>query len=130
MNANARTKITTRELGDEQRATELMNTNNQVRTNNEGKKRKRIGKPKTATNNAQRERECKKRKGKKSKKLEQPERGSDRTKQKPGSCISPGHHQDIMRAGVSERRRAQYVHPSGALRHVLGPRELRYMSTT
>ena len=92
VNANARTKITTRESGDEQRATELMNTDNQVRTNNEGKKRKGIGKPKTATNNAPRERECKKRKGKKSKKLEQPERGSDRTKQKPGSCISPGHN--------------------------------------
>ena len=43
-------------------------------------------------------------KAKKSKKLEQPERGSDETKQKPGSCISPGHHQDIMRTGVSERR--------------------------
>ena len=91
VNANARTKITRRELG-ESRATELMNTKNQVRTNNEGKKRKRIGKPKTATNDAQRERECKKRKGKKSKKLEQPERGSDETKQKPGSCISPGHN--------------------------------------
>ena len=40
-NANAGTKITTRELGDEQRATELMNTDNQVRTNNEGKRKRK-----------------------------------------------------------------------------------------
>ena len=104
-----------------------MNTDNQVRTNNEGKKRKRIGKPKTATNNAQRERECKKRKGKKSKKLEQLERGATKLNRNPGVV----YHQDIISGVKGEGREgAQYVHPSGALRHVLGPRELRYMSTT